>query len=103
MRATRTFTSTGPVGQTHTYTFTAGAFHDSDAPEESDGNYTFSRNGSSAATLQLRYTSPEDFAGDIHDINLQYNSSHEGTFTSTYQRQDGTTIEINGTFSITGS
>jgi hypothetical protein len=97
MFGTRTFTSTGPVGQTHIYTFTASTFHDSDAPEEADGNYTYTANGDSAI-LMLNYTAPEDFSGDRHDIQLNFNESTRGTFTSTYTRQDGTTITINGTF-----
>ncbi|MGV3771920.1 MAG: hypothetical protein ACO1QB_03400 [Verrucomicrobiales bacterium] len=102
MRATRTYTSTGPVGQTHTYTFSGSTFHDSDPPEESDGDYTYITTGVNSATLQLRYSSPEEFAGDLHDMNMQFTTPQDGTFTSTYQRHDGTNIEINGTFTLLG-
>lgn len=99
MFATRTFTSTGPTGQTHEYTFTAHTYHDSDAPEESDGTYTYAPNGDDA-TLELTYTGPAVFEGDKHHINLQFTSPTQGTFTSTYDRGDGTSIVINGTFVV---
>lgn len=97
MFGTRTFTSTGPSGQTHTYTFSADTFHDSDAPEESDGTYTYSAS-SSAATLNLVYTGPVDFEGDRHNLTLNFTAKDRGTFQSTYVRGDGTSIVINGDF-----
>lgn len=96
---TRTYTSTGPVGQTHTYTFNGNMFHDSDPPEESDGVYTYSASNS-RATLTLDYTSPEDFANDHHQIDMRFTQRDRGTFTSTYVRGDGTTITINGEFEL---
>ena len=97
MIATRTFTSTGPTGQTHTYTFASGTFHDSDPPEEADGNFSYSANNS-AATLTLNYTAPTDFIGDRHEITLTFSSKDRGGFQSTYTRGDGTEIVINGDF-----
>jgi hypothetical protein len=97
MFGTRTFTSTGPSGQTHTYTFTANTFHDSDAPEESDGSYTYQPN-SDDANLELSYTGPANFQGDKHHIQMHFDTTSRGTFTSTYDRRDGTVIQINGTF-----
>lgn len=96
---TRTFTSTGPVGQTHVYTFTGSAYHDSDPPEESDGAYVYepSRN---RARLTLNYYSPRMFNGDKHIIEMRFQSSTTGTFESIYTRRDGTMIAINGTFRI---
>jgi hypothetical protein len=99
MLGTRTYTSTGPVGQTHKYTFNATRFHDSDPPEESDGNYTYVA-GNSSASLDLRYTSPSGFVGDHHQLQMQFNEKDRGNFQSTYQRGDGTVITINGTFVI---
>jgi len=100
MAGTRTFTSTGSTGQTHTYTFNSGHFHDSDPPEEADGTYTYSANNSTA-TLDLTYTGPADFVGDRHQITLNFTSKDRGTFQSTYTRGDGTTIVINGNFDFT--
>ncbi len=97
MLGTRTFTSTGPVGQTHTYTFTANTFHDADPPEQSDGNYVYQPNGDSAS-LQLNYTKPATFAGDTHDLQMRFDTPTSGVFTSTYTRDDGTMIQINGNF-----
>ncbi len=97
MLGTRTFTSTGPSGQTHIYTFGNGNFHDSDSPEEADGTYQYSP-GNGSATLNLVYTGPEDFVGDTHNMTLSFTSKDRGNFDSTYTRGDGTTITINGTF-----
>ena len=99
MLGTRTYTSTGPVGQTHTYTFAASSFHDSDPPEESDGNYTYEPSGDTAS-LVLTYTRPQSFRGDRHDIHMKFDTPTQGSFISTYDRGDGTIIEINGTFQI---
>ena len=99
MLGTRTFTSTGPVGQTHTYTFSSTKFHDSDPPEESDGNYTYSA-GNSSAVLDLHYTSPAGFVGDNHHIEMNFTERDKGSFQSVYTRGDGTAITINGTFVI---
>jgi hypothetical protein len=99
MFGTRTFTSTGPVGQTHIYTFNATRFHDSDPPEESDGNFTYAA-GNSSAILDLTYTSPAGFAGDKHHLEMAFNERDKGNFQSVYTRGDGTTIVINGTFRI---
>jgi len=99
MLGTRTFTSTGPVGQTHTYTFSANGFHDSDPPEESDGRYNYQPSGDTAA-LDLTYTNPANFRGDSHQMQLRFDTSSTGAFTSTYTRDDGTVIQINGTFEI---
>jgi hypothetical protein len=97
MEGTRTFTSTGPTGQTHTYTFGNGTFHDSDSPEESGGTFTYTA-GRSSATLTLNYTSPASFAGDQHTWNMSFKAKDQGTFTSTYAKDDGTEITINGNF-----
>ena len=97
MLGTLYFTSTGPVGQTHTYTFSAGTFHDSDSPEESDGRYTWQPNGNNA-TLQLNYTKPASFSGDTHELNMRFNTATSGDFNSVYTKDDGTVIQINGTF-----
>lgn len=94
---TRTFTSTGTSGQTHTYTFGNGTYHDSDPPEEADGTFVYSANNSSA-TLSLTYTSPADFVGDRHVMTMTFSARDRGTFQSTYTRGDGTTITINGDF-----
>jgi hypothetical protein len=96
---TRTFTSTGPTGQTHTYTFSGNMFHDSDPPEESDGTFTYNANNSHA-TLVFNYTTPAEFVGDRHELDMQYTARDRGTFTSTYTRGDGTVIVINGTFEL---
>jgi hypothetical protein len=96
---TRTFTSTGPVGQTHVYTFSSTKFHDSDPPEESDGNYTYAA-GNSSAVLDLHYTSPSGFVGDNHHIEMNFTEQDKGNFQSVYTRGDGTAITINGTFVI---
>ena len=97
MQGTRTFTSTGPNGQTHTYTFGNGTFHDSDAPEESDGTFTYTA-GRSSATLVLNYTAPASFAGDKHTLTMTFKAKDQGTFTSNYAKDDGTEITINGNF-----
>jgi hypothetical protein len=97
MEGTRTFTSTGPSGQTHIYTFNTGTFHDSDPPEESGGNYTYTA-GNSTATLDLQYNTPAVFVGDRHQLTLTFTAKDSGNFQSTYTRGDGTTIVINGTF-----
>lgn len=97
MLGTRTFTSTGPSGQTHTYTFSGDRFHDSDPPEESDGRFTYSANNS-AATLELVYTRPTTFVGDRHRLTLNFTQRDRGNFESVYTRGDGTTIVINGVF-----
>ena len=99
MYGTRTYTSTGPVGQTHTYTFSVNTFHDSDPPEESDGSYLYTANGNDA-TLQLDYYSPAFFNGDKHALNMSFHTEDAGVFESTYTRRDGTVIQINGTFRI---
>lgn len=97
MFATRRFTSTGPNGQTHDYTFNNGLFHDSDPPEESDGTYVYTP-GNSSATLALNYTGPAGFVGDQHHLNLTFTEKDKGVFTSTYTRADQTQITINGDF-----
>ena len=97
MLGTRTATSTGPVGQTHVYTFTSRTFHDSDPPEESDGNYTYTPNGD-RAHLVLDYTYPKGFDGDHHDLQMTFISETRGTFSSVYTRKDGTVITIDGYF-----
>ena len=99
MLGTRTATSTGPKGQTHVYTFTSRTFHDSDPPEESDGNYTYTPN-KDRAHLVLDYTSPRTFDGDHHDIQMTFISETKGTFTSVYTRKDGTVINIDGYFEL---
>lgn len=99
MLGTRTATSTGPKGQTHVYTFTSRSFHDSDPPEESDGNYTYTPNGD-RANLVLDYTRPKAFDGDHHDIQMTFISETKGTFTSVYTRKDGTVINIDGYFEL---
>jgi hypothetical protein len=99
MEGTRTFTSTGTSGQTHTYTFGNGSFHDSDSPEESDGTFVY-HGGKSTATLNLTYTGPVTFAGDTQQWTLNFTAKDRGTFQSTYNRGDGTTITINGTFAF---
>ena len=99
MLGTRTFTSTGPVGQTHKYTFSGSRFHDSDAPEESDGNFVWNP-GNNAAVLDLDYTSPASFANDSHHLQMTFTEKDKGTFDSTYQKGDGTIITIRGTFVI---
>lgn len=99
MSGTRTFTSTGPSGQTHVYTFGNGTFHDSDSPEESGGTFTYTASNS-AATLDLQYTSPATFVGDSHHLTMTFSGKDQGTFQSTYNRGDGTTIVINGNFQI---
>lgn len=96
---TRTFTSTGPVGQTHVYTFTGSTFHDSDPPEESDGSYIYELSGA-RARLSLSYHAPRMFNGDRHEIEMRFQSGTTGTFESVYTRRDGTMIAINGTFRI---
>ncbi len=99
IHGTRTFTSTGSVGQTHVYTFTGSNFHDSDPPEESDGQYVYQPAGDRAA-LTLSYTAPREFNGDRHEMELTFTSASGGTFESVYTRRDGTMIQINGTFQI---
>ena len=99
MLGTRTFTSTGPVGQTHVYTFSANMFHDSDPPEESDGGYVYQPNGNDA-TLMLNYFSPAFFNGDKHELQMTFHTGDAGIFESTYTRRDGTLIRINGTFTL---
>jgi hypothetical protein len=97
MAGTRTQTSTGPVGQTHTYTFGNGTFHDSDGDEQADGTYTYVA-GNSSATLNLVYTAPQTFNGDKHDLTMTFTQKDSGRFTSTYTRQDQTQITISGNF-----
>ena len=99
LHGTRTFTSTGPVGQTHVYTFSGNNFHDSDPPEESDGMYNYAPNGDHAL-LTLAYETPREFSGDRHEMALTFETETSGTFESTYTRRDGTMIQINGTFRI---
>ena len=99
LHGTRTFTSTGPNGQTHVYTFSASNFHDSDPPEESGGNYVYQPAGARAA-LTLFYTTPKEFNGDQHRLDMTFLTGTNGTFESVYTRRDGTTIQINGTFQI---
>lgn len=96
---TRTFTSTGPVGQTHVYTFSATGFHDSDPPEESDGVFAYEPNGHRAA-LTLSYYSPQNFNGDRHELQLTFHTENSGAFQSVYTRRDGTVIRINGNFEL---
>ena len=97
LAGTRTQTSTGPVGQTHTYTFGNGTFHDSDGDEQADGTYTYVA-GNSTATLNLVYTAPQIFNGDKHDLTMTFNQKDRGRFTSTYTRADQTQITISGDF-----
>jgi hypothetical protein len=99
MLGTRRVTSTGPNGQTHTYTFGNGTFHDSDGPEQADGTFVYNADRS-AATLTLDYTSPAEFEGDHHVLTMQFTQKDRGTFQSTYTRGDGTTITISGDFSF---
>jgi len=99
MLGTRTFTSTGPNGQTHTYTFGNGTFHDEDGPEQADGNFVYTANNSQA-TLTLNYTSPADFQGDQHVMTMNFTQKDRGQFQSTYTRGDGTQITINGDFNF---
>ena len=99
MLGTRTYTSTGPVGQTHVYTFSLNSFHDSDPPEESDGAYVYSPSGNKA-TLSLNYHSPAFFNGDNHELQLTFHAADAGSFKSVYTRRDGTVITINGTFTV---
>lgn len=99
MYGTRTFTSTGPVGQTHVYTFTLNTFHDSDPPEESDGAYLYQPSGNTAS-LMLNYYSPAGFNGDSHELQMTFHTADAGVFQSLYTRRDGTVIRINGTFTL---
>ena len=99
MYGTRTFTSTGPVGQTHVYTFTINTFHDSDPPEESDGSYLYQPSGNEAS-LNLNYYAPASFNGDKHELQMTFHTSDAGVFQSLYTRRDGTVIRINGTFTL---
>ena len=97
MYGTRTFTSTGPVGQTHRYVFVGQTFEDTDPPEEAEGIYDWEPSGDTAS-LELDYLSPAGFQGDKHDIQMHFATANRGTFTSTYVRKDGTVITINGDF-----
>jgi hypothetical protein len=99
MFGTRTFTSTGPVGQTHVYTFSGNNFHDSDPPEESDGSYTYTAKGDQA-NLTLNYTSPSGFDGDKHEVQMTFHTDTAGAFDSVYTRRDGTVITIRGNFTL---
>ena len=99
LNGTRTFTSTGPKGQTHVYTFAGSNFHDSDPPEESDGTYVYQPAGD-GAVLTLSYTAPTDFDGDQHRLEMSFSTATTGSFQSVYTRRDGTIIQINGTFQI---
>lgn len=99
MYGTRTFTTTGPVGQTHVYTFSMSTFHDSDPPEESDGIYVYQPSGNEA-NLTLNYQSPEFFNGDAHGLQMTFHTETAGVFESVYTRRDGTVIRINGTFRL---
>src|SRR4051812_21494350 len=85
MLGTRTFTSTGPVGQTHHYTFSGSRFHDSDPPEESEGNFTYNP-ANNAAVLDLDYTGPASFSNDSHHLDLMFTEKDKGDFTSTYKK-----------------
>ncbi|MGZ8938838.1 MAG: hypothetical protein ACXW32_06465 [Limisphaerales bacterium] len=96
---TRTFTSTGPVGQTHVYTFALNTFHDSDPPEESNGSYLYQASGNTAS-LSLNYSYPTGFNGDSHELDLTFHTADAGIFQSLYTRRDGTIIRISGTFTI---
>jgi hypothetical protein len=98
MYGTRTFTSTGPNGQTHTYTFGNGTFHDEDGPEQADGTFVYNAD-KSHATMTLNYNSP-GFVGDKHELTMNFTQKDRGTFQSTYTRGDGTTIVINGEFNF---
>ena len=99
MYGTRTFTSTGPVGQTHVYTFAANTFHDSDPPEESDGSYVYQPSGNTASIV-FSYQSPAGFNGDRHELQLTFQGAEAGAFESVYTRRDGTVIRIDGTFTL---
>jgi hypothetical protein len=99
MFGTRTFTSTGPVGQTHVYTFSGNSFHDSDPPEESDGSYTYSASGDQA-NLTLNYDRPKGFDGDKHELQMTFHTDTAGAFDSVYTRRDGTVIIIRGNFTL---
>ena len=99
MLGTRTFTTTGPVGQTHVYTFSVNTFHDSDPPEESDGGYIYQPSWNNAM-LTLNYFSPQFFNGDKHELQMTFHTGDAGVFESIYTRRDGTVIRINGTFEL---
>lgn len=99
MFGTRTYTSTGPVGQTHVYTFSSNTFHDSDPPEESDGTFIYEPSGD-GAKLTLNYHSPAGFNGDKHELNMTFHTEAAGNFESIYTRKDGTVIVINGSFRL---
>ena len=99
LHGTRTFTSTGPNGQTHVYTFAGNSFHDSDPPEESNGTYIYEPAGGNAV-LRLSYLAPREFNGDQHRLEMSFSTGTSGSFESVYTRRDGTTIQINGTFQI---
>jgi hypothetical protein len=99
MQGTRTFTSTGPNGQTHTYTFGNGTFHDEDGPEQADGRFVYNASNSQA-TLTLNYETPAEFTGDRHVLTMNFTQKDRGQFQSTYTRGDGTAITINGDFNF---
>jgi hypothetical protein len=99
MSGIRTFTSTGSNGQTHTYTFGNGTFHDEDGAEQADGTFVYNANNSHA-TLTLNYTGPQTFVGDKHELSMNFSAKDSGDFQSTYTRGDQTIITINGTFSF---
>ncbi|MEW6157011.1 MAG: hypothetical protein AB1813_06235 [Verrucomicrobiota bacterium] len=100
MELTRLYTSTGPVGQTHFYSFTAdGSFHDADNDEQASGKYVYEAN-QAEAELQLNYEGAADFRGDTHALHLQFIDALGGTFSSTYLKNDQTVIVIDGTFRV---
>jgi len=99
MIGTRTQTSTGPAGQTHTYTFTGNTFTDVDNDERGTGFYTWAPNGNEA-NLVLNYTGssgPRDLRGDEHALAMTFTTTNRGTFRSSY-RSGNEVILINGTF-----
>jgi hypothetical protein len=101
MVGTRTWTTTGPVGQSHYYTFTEnGRFHDTDNDEQAAGTYNYERLSDTSAKLILDYKGPGDFTGDRHELLLTFQTARSGTFESDYRRNDATRIVIKGDFEI---
>jgi hypothetical protein len=97
---TRRWTSTGPMGQTHRYTFAPNhMFHDSDKPEQACGTWKYEASGD-RATLVLDYTGPSDFVGDHHELEMTFTDTTKGTFTSRYDKNDKTVITILGDFEL---
>jgi hypothetical protein len=95
----RTYTSTGPVGQAHYYTFVGNRFHDANNEEHALGHFTYSAEGDDAVFV-TDYTGPADFVGDHHEIQMHFTSPWGGQFTSTYRRNDNVNIIMNGDFEL---